>query len=110
MDAIKLVNITKTFGEVVANKNVNLSIRYGEILSQPRLYIRPRMGASPASMGAQLRRIRAGGFFQSKEGVHGKKGRRQSQRTPFAGQASVNEIQFHLQRLLRHTHLTQLFQ
>ena len=33
MDAIKLVNITKTFGEVVANKNVNLSIRYGEILS-----------------------------------------------------------------------------
>ncbi|MBQ2724451.1 MAG: ABC transporter ATP-binding protein [Clostridia bacterium] len=33
MDAIKLVNITKTFGEVVANRNVNLSIRYGEILS-----------------------------------------------------------------------------
>ena len=33
MDAIKLVNITKTFGEVTANKNVNLSIRYGEILS-----------------------------------------------------------------------------
>ena len=33
MDAIKLVNITKTFGKVVANKNVNLSIRYGEVLS-----------------------------------------------------------------------------
>lgn len=33
MDAIKLVGITKTFGEVVANKNINLSIRRGEILS-----------------------------------------------------------------------------
>lgn len=33
MDAIRLVNITKTFGEVVANKNVNLSIKRGEILS-----------------------------------------------------------------------------
>lgn len=33
MDAIKLVGITKTFGEVIANKNINLSIKRGEILS-----------------------------------------------------------------------------
>ena len=33
MDAIRLVGITKTFGEVVANKNINLSIKRGEILS-----------------------------------------------------------------------------
>ncbi len=33
-DAIKLVGITKTFGKkVVANRNVSLEIRYGEILS-----------------------------------------------------------------------------
>ncbi len=32
-DAIKLVNITKVFGPIVANKNVSLSIKYGEILS-----------------------------------------------------------------------------
>ncbi|MDO5124632.1 MAG: ABC transporter ATP-binding protein [Eubacteriales bacterium] len=31
--AIELVNITKTFGKVVANKNVNLVANYGEILS-----------------------------------------------------------------------------
>jgi len=32
-DAIRLVNVTKTFGSVVANKNICLDIRYGEILS-----------------------------------------------------------------------------
>ena len=32
-DAIRLVGITKTFGEVVANNNINMSIRRGEILS-----------------------------------------------------------------------------
>lgn len=32
-DAISLVNITKTFGEVVANKDISLSIKKGEILS-----------------------------------------------------------------------------
>ena len=32
-DAIRLEGITKTFGEVVANRNVSLSIRRGEILS-----------------------------------------------------------------------------
>ncbi len=32
-DAITLVGITKTFGEVIANSNINLSIRRGEILS-----------------------------------------------------------------------------
>ena len=31
--AIELVNITKTFGKVVANKNVCLSVNTGEILS-----------------------------------------------------------------------------
>ncbi len=31
--AIKLVNITKTFGSVVANKDVNLTVNRGEILS-----------------------------------------------------------------------------
>ena len=31
--AIELKNITKRFGEVVANKNVNLTLRKGEILS-----------------------------------------------------------------------------
>ncbi|MBR3998967.1 MAG: ABC transporter ATP-binding protein [Clostridia bacterium] len=33
MDAIRLVGITKTFGKVVANKDINLSIKRGEILS-----------------------------------------------------------------------------
>jgi len=32
-DAIKLVNITKVFGPVIANSNVSLSIKHGEILS-----------------------------------------------------------------------------
>ncbi|MBE6541837.1 MAG: ABC transporter ATP-binding protein [Ruminococcaceae bacterium] len=32
-DAIRLVNITKTFGEVVANRDISLSIKRGEILS-----------------------------------------------------------------------------
>lgn len=31
--AIQLNNITKTFGSVVANKNVNLSLKQGEILA-----------------------------------------------------------------------------
>ena len=31
--AIQLKNITKTFGEVVANKNVDMDVRKGEILS-----------------------------------------------------------------------------
>ena len=31
--ALELKNITKTFGEVVANKNVNLELYRGEILS-----------------------------------------------------------------------------
>ena len=32
-DAIKLVNITKRFGSVTANKDISMSIRRGEILS-----------------------------------------------------------------------------
>ncbi len=32
-DAIRLVNVTKTFGSVVANKDICLDIKYGEILS-----------------------------------------------------------------------------
>ncbi|MGN1409849.1 MAG: ABC transporter ATP-binding protein [Eubacteriales bacterium] len=32
-DAIKLVGITKTFGKVIANKDINMSIHRGEILS-----------------------------------------------------------------------------
>ncbi len=31
--AIELKSITKTFGKVVANKNVSLTVNYGEILS-----------------------------------------------------------------------------
>ena len=31
--AIELKNVTKTFGKVVANKDVNLNVRKGEILS-----------------------------------------------------------------------------
>ncbi|MBQ9116391.1 MAG: ATP-binding cassette domain-containing protein, partial [Clostridia bacterium] len=31
--AIELRNVTKTFGSVVANKNINLTVRRGEILS-----------------------------------------------------------------------------
>ena len=31
--AIELRNITKTFGSIVANKDVNLSVNRGEILS-----------------------------------------------------------------------------
>ena len=31
--ALECKNITKTFGSVVANKNVNLSVKKGEILS-----------------------------------------------------------------------------
>ena len=31
--ALELKNITKTFGSVIANKNINLSLRKGEILS-----------------------------------------------------------------------------
>ena len=31
--AIELKNITKTFGSVVANKDVNLTVKRGEILS-----------------------------------------------------------------------------
>ncbi len=33
MDAITLVGITKTFGQVIANSNINMSIKRGEILS-----------------------------------------------------------------------------
>ena len=32
-NAIELRNITKRFGEVVANKNVSLDVKRGEILS-----------------------------------------------------------------------------
>ena len=32
-NAIELKNVTKTFGEVVANRNVSLNIRRGEVLS-----------------------------------------------------------------------------
>ncbi len=32
-DAIRLVNVTKTFGSVVANKDICISIKYGEILA-----------------------------------------------------------------------------
>lgn len=32
-DAIKLVGVTKTFGKTIANHNINMSIRQGEILS-----------------------------------------------------------------------------
>ena len=31
--AIELKNITKTFGQVVANKNISLTVNRGEILS-----------------------------------------------------------------------------
>jgi len=31
--AIRMVGVTKTFGSVVANSNINLDIRYGEVLS-----------------------------------------------------------------------------
>ena len=31
--AVQLKNLTKTFGSVVANKDVSLDIRHGEILS-----------------------------------------------------------------------------
>ena len=31
--AIQLKNVTKTFGKVVANKNVSLDVKKGEILS-----------------------------------------------------------------------------
>ena len=31
--ALELKNITKTFGSVVANKNISLKVRKGEILS-----------------------------------------------------------------------------
>ena len=31
--AIELENITKTFGSVVANKNINLNVKQGEILA-----------------------------------------------------------------------------
>ena len=33
VNAVELRNVTKTFGSVVANNNVNLSIRKGEILA-----------------------------------------------------------------------------
>ena len=36
--AVELRNITKAFGIVVANKNVDLSVYYGEILSPPLDY------------------------------------------------------------------------
>ena len=32
--AIQLKNVTKTFGKVVANKNVSLDVKKGEILSK----------------------------------------------------------------------------
>ena len=32
-DAIKLVGVTKTFGKIIANNNINLTVRQGEILS-----------------------------------------------------------------------------
>ena len=31
--AIELENITKSFGSVIANKNINLNVRQGEILA-----------------------------------------------------------------------------
>ena len=31
--AVRMVNVTKTFGSIVANDSVSLDIRYGEILS-----------------------------------------------------------------------------
>ena len=31
--AIELENITKTFGRIVANKNINLNVKQGEILA-----------------------------------------------------------------------------
>lgn len=33
VNAIELIGVTKRFGEVVANDNVNLTVRKGEILS-----------------------------------------------------------------------------
>ena len=33
VNAIELLGVTKRFGEVVANDNVNLTVRKGEILS-----------------------------------------------------------------------------
>ncbi|MGN1052779.1 MAG: ATP-binding cassette domain-containing protein, partial [Candidatus Scatosoma sp.] len=32
-NAIEMVGVTKTFGSVVANKDVNLDVKHGEILS-----------------------------------------------------------------------------
>jgi ABC-type uncharacterized transport system ATPase subunit len=32
--AIQMVNITKTFGEVIANNKINLDIYHGEILAE----------------------------------------------------------------------------
>ena len=32
-DAIKLVGVTKTFGKIIANHNINMTVRQGEILS-----------------------------------------------------------------------------
>lgn len=32
-DAIKLVGVTKTFGKIIANNNINMTVRQGEILS-----------------------------------------------------------------------------
>ena len=31
--AIRMAGVTKTFGSVIANQNINLDIRYGEVLS-----------------------------------------------------------------------------
>ena len=31
--AIRMEGVTKTFGSVIANQNINLDIRYGEVLS-----------------------------------------------------------------------------